>query len=204
MVLFKPSNVFESQYKNQCYLPARTYWITSQTSPGIHASGLCWRYRTFASRDFSELSCLFQDFASLPVSLEFFFLYLFETKLCIFASMITLLRQCASGSATHLVPGAWDLRTGLSRSLMTDTRLPVQPPPTSSHCSLPSLHQGNTGWATTQLPVASAERTGVTLSPRLGMLVYAVHFEKYCLCVHTGWHKCPKPLQMGDQVYKKP
>lgn len=73
MVLFKPSNVFESQYKNQCYLPARTYWITSQTSPGIHASDLCWRYRTFASRDFSELSCLFQDFTSLPVSLEFFF-----------------------------------------------------------------------------------------------------------------------------------
>lgn len=59
----------------------------------------------------------------------FLILYLFEVKLCIFISMITLLRQCASGSATHLVSGTWDMRTGLSRCLMTDPGHPVQPPP---------------------------------------------------------------------------
>lgn len=67
------------------------------------------------------------------------------------------------------------------------TRCPAEPPPpASAHRGLgrllPSPHQGSTGLATTQLPVASAERSRVALSPRL----YPVHFEKCYLCTQDS------------------
>lgn len=124
---------------------------------------------------FSYLTCKIGIFFP-PIYLKPNCAYLHPWSLCLW--------QCASGSAIHLVSGTWDLRMGLSRCLMTDTRLPVQPPPTSSHCSLPKLCQGNTGWATTQLPVASAGRASHPPTKTGNIGVPGALWEVLSACAH--------------------
>lgn len=141
MGLWKSSNIFESKYKNLCYLPARNHWITSQTSPVIHESELCWRYWTFASRDFSELFWLFWVFLISTCKLGKLFFRLFicyqTVHICIHDHFAQTMCKCHPSRFRH-----WDFRRWLSRCLMADTRLPVQLPPTSSPSQPPQTAPG--------------------------------------------------------------
>lgn len=116
---------------------------------------------------------------------------LLKTKLCPFTNIITLyltmcIWKCRPPCFRHL--GLKPDDVGLARCLLLICRhheVPSQTCPCfcdTGRRVLPSPSYGSTGLATTQLPAASAKRSRVSLSPRLGMRVYPVHFVQYCLC----------------------
>lgn len=204
-LLFKSGNILESQYK---ICLARTYLITSQTSPHTHVSKLCWMCRTFASRDFPELPLLCFPISTCKLRILFSF-PLFETKLCPFTDIITLylttcIWKCYPPCFRHL--GLKPDDVGLARCLLLIPRHHEVPRQTCP-CFCPLWH-----WASAPLPILWQHRLADNTTAS-GKVLKDQEFPSHrdwewqctqCLSLHTEQHKSPKLLQIGDQVYKKP